>query len=163
VTGGDIVVRVAELEVAGRGSVLVTIGLGSCVAIALHDPVVGVGGLAHVLLPSPSLSRRDDAGPGRFPQTAVPVLVERMAALGASPRRLTARIVGGAAMFTNLMPVGTIQMGERNAVASRQALLAHGIAVVGEDLGGDYGRTVRLDAGTGRLDISSLRHGARTL
>jgi chemotaxis protein CheD len=163
VTGHEVVVRVAELEVGGRGTVLVTIGLGSCVAIVMHDPVAAVGGLAHVLLPSPSLSRRDDAGPGRFPQTAVPALVERMAALGAAPRRLTARLVGGAAMFTNLAPAGTIQMGERNAVASRQALLAHGIAVTGEDVGGDYGRTVRFDVATGTLDISSLRHGARRL
>lgn len=162
-TGDEVVVRVAELAAGGRGTVLATIGLGSCVAIVLHDPVAGVGGLAHVLLPSPSLSRREDAGPGRFPQTAVPALVERMAALGAAPRRLTARLVGGAAMFTNLSPVGAIQMGERNAVASRQALLAHGIAVVGEDLGGDYGRTVRLDVSTGALDVTSVRHGARRL
>ncbi|HJS46458.1 MAG TPA: chemotaxis protein CheD [Gemmatimonadales bacterium] len=162
-TGRELVVRVAELQVGGRGEVLVTIGLGSCVAIVLHDPVAAVGGLAHVLLPSPSLSRRDDAGPGRFPQTAVPALVEAMAGRGAVPRRLTARLVGGAAMFTNLAPVGTIQMGERNGVASRQALLAHGIAVVGEDLGGDYGRTVRLHVATGDLDVTSLRHGARRL
>lgn len=162
-TGRELVVRVAELEVGARGDVLVTIGLGSCVAIVLHDPVAGVGGLAHVLLPSPSLSRRGDAGPGRFPQTAVPALVERMAALGAAPRRLTARLAGGAAMFNNLTPAGTIQMGERNAVASRQALLAHGIGVTGEDLGGDYGRTVRLDVATGALRISSLRHGVRQL
>jgi chemotaxis protein CheD len=163
VTGREIVVRVAELAVGTGSDVLVTIGLGSCVAIVLHDPGARVGGLAHVLLPSPSLSRRDDAGPGRFPQTAVPALIEAMAARGGVPRRLSARLVGGAAMFTNLSPVGTIQMGERNAVASRQALLAHGIAVIGEDLGGDYGRTVRLDVATGALDVTSLKHAARRL
>jgi chemotaxis protein CheD len=163
VTGREIVVRVAELGVGSRGESLVTVGLGSCVAIILHEPAVAVGGLAHILLPSPSLSRRTESGPGRFPQTAVPELVQRMAALGASPRRIVARLVGGAGMFTSLTPVGAIQMGERNAVASRQVLLTHGIAVMGEDLGGDFGRTVRFDIATGRVEVTSVRHGARTL
>lgn len=162
-TGREIVVRVAELDVGSRGDTLVTVGLGSCVAIILHEPAAAVGGLAHVLLPSPSLSRRTESGPGRFPQTAVPELVERMASLGASPRRIVARLVGGAGMFTSLTPVGAIQMGERNAVASRQALLAHGIAVLGEDLGGDFGRTVRFDVASGRVEITSVRHGGRSL
>jgi chemotaxis protein CheD len=93
----------------------------------------------------------------------VPELVQRMAALGASPRRIVGRLVGGAGMFTSLTPVGAIQMGERNAVASRQVLLTHGIAVMGEDLGGDFGRTVRFDIATGRVEVTSVRHGARTL
>ena len=48
-------------------------------------------------------------------------------------------------MFAALAPPGTIQMGERNVVASRQVLNAHGIPLVGESVGGDFGRTVRLD------------------
>ena len=62
---------------------LVTVGLGSCVAILLHDPQARVGGMAHVLLPSPALSRKD-ANPAKFPQTAVPRLLELMAQQGAS-------------------------------------------------------------------------------
>ena len=64
-------VRVAEARTGGAGDVLVTLGLGSCVAIVLHDAAARVGGLAHVLLPSATLSRDRD-NPARFPETAVP-------------------------------------------------------------------------------------------
>lgn len=158
----EIVVRMADLQVGGAGDRLVTIGLGSCIAIVLHDKVARVGGLAHVLLPSPALSRCG-GNPAKTPQGAVPRLLELMAGRGASPRRITARLVGGASMFAALSPPGTIQMGERNVVATRQVLHAHGIPLVAEAVGGDYGRTVRLDVSDGRVEVRSVAHGVRTL
>lgn len=154
--------KVAELQIGSGDDVLMTVGLGSCVAIVLHDPGARVGGMAHVLLPSPALSRQD-GNAAKFPQTAVPRLLELMAKQGASPRRITGRLVGGASMFASLAPPGTIQMDERNLVASRQALNAHGIPLVGEAVGGDYGRTVRLRVADGQVEVSSVSHGTRTL
>ena len=159
---GEIIVRVADLRAGSLDEILVTIGLGSCVAILLHDPAAKVGGLAHVLLPSPALSRKDD-NPAKFPQTAVPRLLELMAQQGASSRRVTARLAGGASMFASLAAPGTIQMGERNLVASRQSLRQHGVALVGEATGGDYGRTVKMWVADGRVEISSVSHGTQTL
>jgi chemotaxis protein CheD len=159
---GEIIVRVADLRAGSLDEILVTIGLGSCVAILLHDPAAKVGGLAHVLLPSPALSRKDD-NPAKFPQTAVPRLLELMAQQGASSRRITARLAGGASMFAALAAPGTIQMGERNLVASRQSLRQHGVALVGEATGGDYGRTVKMWVADGRVEISSVSHGTQTL
>ena len=156
------VVRVADLQVATAGEVLLTVGLGSCVAIVLYDPVGRVGGMAHVLLPSPALSR-SDGNPAKFPQTAVPRLVELMSQCGGVLRRLTGRLVGGASMFASLAAPGTIQMGDRNVVASRQALNQQGIPLTGEAVGGDYGRTVRLTVADGRLEVSSVAHGSHTL
>jgi chemotaxis protein CheD len=158
----EVVVKVAELQVGSDHDVLMTVGLGSCVAIVLHDSAARVGGMAHVLLPSPALSRQDNNA-AKFPQTAVPRLLELMAKQGASPRRITGRLVGGASMFASLAAPGTIQMGERNLVASRQALNTHGIPLVGEAVGGDYGRTVRLRVTDGHLEVSSVSHGIRTL
>jgi chemotaxis protein CheD len=158
----DIVVRVADLQIGSAEHVLITIGLGSCVAILLHDPSVRVGGLAHVLLPSPALVRKD-SNPAKFPQTAVPRLLELMARRGASPRRITGRLVGGASMFASLAAPGTIQMGERNLVASRQALNNHGIPLIGEAVGGDFGRTVRLRVADGHVEVSSVAHGVKSL
>lgn len=158
----EIVVRVADLQAAAAPGVLMTVGLGSCVAILLYDPVARVAGLAHILLPSPALARRDST-PGRFPQTAVPRMLELMAGLGASPRRVTARLAGGASMFASLAAPGTIQMGERNLVACRQVLSLQGIALTGEATGGDYGRTVRLWAADGRIEVTSVAHGVETL
>jgi len=156
------VVRVADLQVATAGEMLITVGLGSCVAIVLYDAIARIGGMAHVLLPSPALSRVD-GNPAKFPQTAVPRLLELMSQCGASPRRLTGRLVGGASMFASLTAPGTIQMGDRNVVASRQALNHAGIPLTGESVGGDYGRTVRLTVADGRLEVSSVAHGVHTL
>ena len=154
----QIVVKVADLAVGQGDDVLVTLGLGSCVAIMLHDPEGRVGGLAHVLLPSRALTRFSDR-PAKFPQVAVPALLEQMAALGASQRRIVARLAGGASMFASLAAPGTIQMGERNLVAARQVLSAHHIPLVAEAVGGDFGRTVRMDCATGRVEVSTVAHG----
>jgi len=162
VNGAEIVVKVADLRVGGDGDVLVTIGLGSCVAIMLHDPAAKIGGLAHILLPSKALTRMGDNA-AKFPESAVPALLALMAAKGAQQRRVTARLAGGASMFANLAPPGTIQMGERNLVATRQALSGHNIPLVGEAVGGDYGRTVKLHAGDGRVEVHSVAHGVEIL
>ena len=161
-TKREIVVRVADLQIGGAGDLLLTVGLGSCIAIVLHDPVASVGGLAHVLLPSPALSKQD-GNPAKSPHSAVPRMLELMVERGANPRRVTARLAGGASMFASLAPPGTIQMGERNVVAARQVLNAQGIALIGEAVGGDYGRTVRLDVSEGSLEVRSVAHGVHTI
>ena len=161
-TGRELVVKVAEFRSGVADDTLVTVGLGSCVAVILHDAEARVGGLAHVLLPTPALSRLN-SNPAKFPQTAIPGLIEVMAAAGAKPQRITARLVGGASMFATLAPPGTIQMGERNLVAARQVLNTHGVPLVGEAVGGDYGRTVRLRVCDGRVEVSTVAHGIQHL
>jgi len=151
----ELMVRVAEIKSATGDHVLCTLGLGSCVGIALYDSTARVGGLAHILLPSLSLSRNSQA-PGRFPQSAVPALIAEMAALGADPRRLTARLVGGASMFSNLNAPGSIQMGDRNVVASREVLSAHGIPVVAEAVGGAKGRSMWFHTADGKIEVRSV-------
>jgi chemotaxis protein CheD len=158
----ELVVRVADLRVGVAGDVLVTQGLGSCVAILLHDPNARIGGLAHVLLPSPALSRMD-ANPAKFPQSAVPRLLELMVADGAQLSRVSARLAGGASMFATLTPPGTINMGERNLVAARQVLQSHNLPLVGEAVGGDFGRTVRLSVNDGKVEVITVAHGIQHL
>ena len=149
------IVKVADWAVDRGEVVLVTLGLGSCVAIMLHDPQTRLGGMAHVLLPSKSLAR-DTSNPAKFPETAVPMLVERLRTLGAEPGRLVAKLAGGASMFAALMTPGSVQMGERNIVASRNALREAGIPIQAEAVGGQSGRTVRYAVGTGRAEIRSV-------
>lgn len=154
-SNGATYVKVAQAAVGGPDDTLVTLGLGSCVAILLHDAEARVGGLAHVLLPEPALSR-DQGNASKFATTAVPALVQEMARMGARPGRLKARLVGGAAMFQTLMVPGSLNMGARNINASRQALEQAGIPVVAEEVGGDYGRSVRFYVGAGRTTVSSV-------
>jgi chemotaxis protein CheD len=151
----EILVRVADLAVGGEGDVLVTLGLGSCVAAVLYDPVARVGGMAHVLLPEPSLAR-DTSNPAKFASTAIPLLVERMRARGAVPARIDARLAGGASMFAALMSSNAMNMGERNVKAVRAALEAARVPVCGADVGGETGRSVRFHVGEGRTVITSV-------
>ncbi len=156
------IVKVADWAVEKGQAVIATYGLGSCVACVLHDPVAGAGGLAHVLLPSPTLAR-DRSNPAKFPETAVPLLVEELVRLGAVKERLRARLVGGASMFSRVGAPGIALMGDRNVAATREALKAARIPLVAEDTGLDYGRSVYLHLPDGRLEIRSVQHGSREL
>jgi chemotaxis protein CheD len=150
-------VRVADWAVESGDTVLVTLGLGSCVAIALYDPVARAGGLAHLLLPSPALAR-DSSNPGRFPETVLPLLLARLAGVGAERSRLTARLVGGASMFGAGAAAGTA-MGERNVAAARQVLAAAGVPVVGEDVRKSHGRSVYFFLADGRIEVRTVARG----
>ena len=151
----EVIVSVADWAAERGDGVLVTLGLGSCVAIMLHDAQARAGAMAHVLLPSLSLAR-DITNRAKFPETAVPLLIERLKELGADPRRLVAKLAGGASMFGQLVTPGTIQMGERNLLAARTALRAAAIPIVREAVGGERGRSVRFHVKDGRAEIRSV-------
>lgn len=157
----EIRVKIADHAVGSGDDALTTVGLGSCVAIALHDAAAGVGGLAHVLLPCPTLSRAD-ANPAKFAATAVPLLLCEMATIGAGAR-VTAKVVGGASMFLALLPHDGVSMGRRNVEATLRALAAAGVPVIAQDTGGEHGRSVTLDVRTGAVSVRSLKAGSRVL
>jgi len=154
-------VRVAGYAVASGDAVIATLGLGSCVAIAVYDARARVGGLAHVLLPNESMSR-DRSNRAKFPATAVPLLVEEMRRVGATGP-FTAKLAGGASMFAALLPIGGVNMGQRNVDAALRALVEAGVSIVGQDTGGGYGRSVFLHVRDGRMVIKSLAQGDRVL
>ena len=150
------VIGVAQWAVDAGDVVLVTLGLGSCVAVALHDPVAKAGGLVHILLPSASMTL-DRSNPARCAETALPVLLRELAAVGARRERLTARLVGGASMFGP--SPGLPPMGKRNVSAARQVLAAAQVPVVGEDVLGAHGRSVYFYLEDGRIEVRSLAGG----
>jgi chemotaxis protein CheD len=159
----DVRVKVADYAVRKGPALLTTIGLGSCVAIALYDRESRIGGLAHILLPSLSLSR-ETTNPAKFPQTIVPIMLEEMRALGASPSaRIWAKIVGGASMFGQLGNGSGINVGERNIAATREVLSEAGLPLVAEDTGLDYGRSVYFYLDDGRVEVRSIRKGDRVI
>jgi chemotaxis protein CheD len=137
---GEISVRMGELVAsADPAAVLVSIGLGSCIGLALVDADAGIAGLAHIMLPGPGDPERRSSG--RFADTAVPALLHEVKALGA--QRLSAVIVGGAQMF-GAGGASEVHVGARNVDAVRAALRAASIPVVAADTGGANGRTIRV-------------------
>lgn len=139
----------------GSPSVLVAYGLGSCVGVCLYDPLARVGGLAHVMLPSSgeSLNNRSQT---RFADTAVPRLLEEMTRLGASPRRVVAKIVGGAKMLTGPAFVLGFDIGARNVEAVKAALALSGVPLLASRVGGARGRTVTMHVGTGAVFVRAV-------
>lgn len=157
----QIAVGIAELAVGVGDLMLVTVGLGSCVAIVLHDAEACVGALAHVLLPQAANTSYpahapSDAAPGKVAASAVPAMLERMRALGATGE-VQARLIGGASMFTPLLPAGAASIGARNVDACRLACAKYGVPIVGEAVGGERGRSVHFHVGTGRIDVRTVQ------
>jgi chemotaxis protein CheD len=124
---------------ADPAAVLVSIGLGSCIGLALVDAAAGVAGLAHIMLPGPGDVGRRSAS--TFADTGVPALVAEVRSLGA--RRLSAVIVGGAQMF-GAGGAGKMQVGARNEDAVRAALRSINVPLVASETGGGSGRTIRV-------------------
>lgn len=161
-TGERCIVRLGEYAVRQPPSSLVTLALGSCVAVVLHDPGSGVAGLAHAMLPAPA-TERAALPEGRYVVSAVPAMLREMALLGASASRVTARLIGGASMFASLAGQGIMQIGERNLVAARRALDEAGIPVTAEATGGDYGRSVEVQLPSGTVTVTSYAHDPEQL
>lgn len=150
-TGPELVVRMGELAVsAGPDDVLTSIGLGSCIGLALVDAERKVAGLAHIMLPARP-DRTPDTAVGKFADTAVPALLDAVLAAGARRARLAAYMVGGAQMFT-FGGRGT-DVGTRNDQAVRDALAALGLRVRVAETGGTKGRTIRVRAADGSVTV----------
>ncbi|MBC7459764.1 MAG: chemotaxis protein CheD [Thermoleophilia bacterium] len=146
----DVQVRIGELAVTARTDErLVTVGLGSCVGVALIDERAGVYALAHVFLPEePEAGPKAGAGPATYATSVVPELVRQVRALGGgmSSGRLVAVIAGGARMFATARST-TADIGERNVAAVTRGLQDAGIRIVARQTGGTHGRTIRVEPG----------------
>ncbi len=159
-SSGELMARMGEyVASATAGDVLVSLGLGSCIGLALIDRRAGVSGLAHVVLPQGTPGPGD--GPGKWANTAVPALIERMEGLGARPFRLEAVLVGGASMFASA--AGTLEVGQRNATAVREELKARRIPVRAEETGGSRGRTIRVTVEPGSVTVRAAGAPEQTL
>jgi len=145
-----IVVGMADCAIADvPGQVLTTYALGSCIGLAIHDARSPVGGLLHFMLPDSAIDpERGREKPFMFADTGIPLLLDRMRAMGASRHGLVAHAVGGA----QIMDEGNVfAIGRRNYLATRRILWKAGILLRGEVVGGGRSRTMRLEIGTGRI------------
>ncbi len=154
--GQMIKVGMADLKICKAPDALTTIGLGSCIGIAIYDPSTKISGLAHIMLPD-STAIRNNSNIAKFADTGIQKLYEDMLKAGANKAKLVAKIAGGAKMFE--MAGGNsngINVGQRNAEASRAKLKQLGVRLVAEDCGLNYGRTVELYSETGEYYIKAV-------
>ncbi len=160
--GNVIKVGMADLNICKGDDMITTLGLGSCVGIALYDPGTKIGGLEHAMLPD-STQIKDNQNVAKFVDTGLDELVRRMIAAGANKRRLVAKLAGGAKMFAVSSNSALGSVGDRNVEAAVAALKKHGIPLLAQDTGLNYGRTVELYCATGDYLIKSVGKESKTI
>ena len=137
-----------------RAATLVTYSLGSCVGLSLHDPVAGVGGMVHCMLPISKIDAvRAKSQPHIFTDTGVSHLLQAVFDLGGERRRIVAKVAGGASMLDEK---DFFKIGERNYAVLRKVLWKNEILIASEDVGGTVARTMQLNLSTGETLINSM-------
>ncbi|NLL76201.1 MAG: chemotaxis protein CheD [Clostridiales bacterium] len=155
-------VGMADLKVCVSPDAVTTLGLGSCVGIAIRDPITKIGGLAHIMLPD-STQIKNNSNIPKFADTGIVELVRQLVALGANQGRLVAKIAGGAQMFAFQNKSDMVRIGDRNVEATKKKLSELKIPVLAQDTGDSYGRTVVFYPETGDFVIRAVGKEQRVI
>lgn len=134
-----------EQRISDDPNVVLTTILGSCVAACLRDPLAGVGGMNHFLLPGTEEGADQTGVSERHGVHAMELLVNAMLDRGAVRSRLEAKLFGGAKTIKGLADVGTLNANFAEAFLRRER-----IANVGGCLRGALGRRIQFWPVSGR-------------
>ncbi len=149
-------VGMADMKTCHEPDLLTTLGLGSCVGVVLYDSSTKISGMVHVMLPD-STKIKNNQNRAKFADTGIEDLLDDMLKMGASKNRITAKIAGGAQMFSFGANVSELmQVGDRNVEATKVKLKELNINIIAEDTGLNYGRTIVFDSATGKLKIKAV-------
>lgn len=138
---------------AQREPHLVSTVLGSCISVCFWDPVAGVGGINHFLLP---LWNGEGLPTPKYGNVAIPRLWEKMISLGCSPARIQAKVFGGSAMWN--ATEGLLAVGVRNIELADHMLREMGVPVISKDVGGTQSRKIIFNTADGAVMLR--RHNA---
>lgn len=150
-----LIVGISDMKIGTKpDDELVTYSLGSCIGVAIWDPVAKVGALLHYMLPDSSIDKdKAEQKPYMFADTGVPRMFKEIYKYGALKERLKVYIVGGAQVMDDS---GMFNIGKRNQMIIRKMFWKNNVAVTKEDVGGTVNRTITLNVGSGnvRLKVS---------
>ena len=158
----DLVVGVADMKVSrDPGVTLVTHSLGSCIGLAIYDPVVRVGGLLHYMLPDSSLDlKKSRNNPNMFGDTGIPLLFKSTYKFGAKKSRLRVIVAGGAQIMDQN---GLFNIGKRNHTLLRKIFWKNNVMIDFEEVGGTVNRTIRLEIETGSIWLKTSGLGTKKI
>lgn len=159
--GEEIKVGISDYKVSNCPNKLMTLGLGSCVGIAIYDKTTKKGGLSHIMLPDSKLFTRDMKCE-KFADLAIPKMVEEITG-GKRTRSLVAKIAGGASMFSFSDNKNSESIGDRNVKAVTEVLESLGIPIVANHTGGKEGRTMIVNLEDFSVDIRTANRKVITL
>ncbi|HET98502.1 MAG TPA: chemotaxis protein CheD [Desulfurivibrio alkaliphilus] len=153
-----IVVGISDMKVSNNPEdVLITYSLGSCIGVAIWDPVAKVAGLLHYMLPDSSLDKgKAQAKPFMFADTGIPLLFKETYKFGAVKTRLVVKVVGGSQIMDNS---GIFNIGKRNNAVLRKMFWKNNIMITKEDVGGSSNRTISIAVGSGLTTLKVSGRG----
>ncbi len=127
--------------------------LGSCVAVCLFDQHLKIGGINHYMLP---FWNGNGLASPKYGNIATEKLIEKMLRNGATIQNMVAKVFGGANQMNT-----SLKIGDQNVEIARQTLSNNGIKIVAENVGGDVGRKLRYNTGTGQVMMKFLTKSER--
>jgi chemotaxis protein CheD len=158
----EVHVGMADMKIGSSPTVLTSLGLGSCIGIALYYSKTKIGGLAHIMLPDIE-AVKNKTNRAKFANTAIPDLLKKLEEQGADRRFVKAKIVGGAHMFGFAKGNQVFNVGMRNIEKVKEVLKDLRVRLVAEDVGGSYGRSIYFYLSTGEVRVRTINHGETML
>jgi len=157
-----IIVGMADMQVSKEPeAILISFALGSCIGVTLHDPLVGVGGLLHFMLPDSQVDlQKSQENPWMFADTGIPLFFREAYKLGAEKKRTHIKVVGGSQVLDDS---SYFNIGKRNYLALRKIFWTNNVLIHAEDIGGSVNRSIRLEVGSGRVWVKTSGDGEREL
>lgn len=150
-------VGISDMKIIKGNGSLITYALGSCIGICIYDANTKIAGMVHIMLPN--APNNDRSTPCKYADQGIPALIQKMTALGASKNRMNAKIAGGAKMFEIMGDSAFGNIGKRNLESTKEVLKAQQIPIIGENVGGNFARTLLFSAESGEAKIKSFGLG----
>lgn len=150
----DLIVGISDIKFSNNPSdTIVTYALGSCIGVAIYDPITRVGGLLHYMLPDSALDeRKAKENPAMFADTGIPSLFKACYTLGAEKKRMIVKVAGGASILDD---TNFFRIGQKNIMAMRKIFWKNNVMINAEDTGANHNRTVRLEVATGKIFVKT--------
>jgi chemotaxis protein CheD len=137
-----------------REPMIVYTVLGSCISACIRDPIVGVGGMNHFMLPEPKETAHDSWGEStRYGSYAMESLINEILKRGGLKRRLEIKLFGAGKIYE-----GKIDVGANNAKWVIEYLKSEGLAAVKTDLGDVFPRKIYYFTNSGRVLMKRIEH-----
>jgi len=157
-----IIVGMADMQVSKEPeAMLISFAIGSCIGVTLHDPLVGVGGLLHFMLPDSQIDlQKSQKNPWMFADTGIPLFFREAYKLGAEKERIHIKVVGGSRLLDDS---SYFNIGKRNYLALRKIFWTNNVLIHAEDIGGSVNRSICLEVGSGRVWVKTSGDGEREL
>lgn len=152
----------AEIYVTDKPTVVRTV-LGSCLAVTMYNPRLGIAAVCHALLPTPDTQEAESRQPlnrYRYVDSVIPEMVAKMREHGSTPDEIEVKMFGGADLLSSAEERKTNRpVGKLNVATALRVLEQAGLRVSVSDVGGTFGRKIFFYTHSGEVLLKRLQSG----